>query len=207
MRLLLLPLAAAVLLAIPATATAQTDEPTFDAMRAATEKYADAEAALADGYIPDPTGMCVDATMVGLAEEVGGMGIHYFRPDRFQITAMEPRVDGTGTHTDFLQPGILLYEPQADGSLVLVGIENLVFEEAWQAGHEGPPVLHGQEWERMANDPETEMDEAHGFTPHYDQHVWLFRENPAGALQPFNPAVTCEHAGHGDPGMGAEAGS
>jgi hypothetical protein len=29
--------------------------------------------------------------------------------------------------------------------------------------------------------------------PHYDQHVWLFRENPMGVLMPFNPMVTCDH--------------
>jgi hypothetical protein len=28
--------------------------------------------------------------------------------------------------------------------------------------------------------------------PHYDQHVW-FVDNPAGRLNPFNPAVTCAH--------------
>ena len=48
-------------------------------------------------------------------------------------------------------------------------------------------------------DSATEGDEAHGFEPHFDQHVWVFRDNPAGPLMPFNPAVTCEHgeAGHG----------
>ena len=46
----------------------------------------------------------------------------------------------------------------------------------------------------MADDPSTPGDEAHGFMPHYDQHVWLFRENPMGVLMPFNPNVTCEHA-------------
>ena len=45
----------------------------------------------------------------------------------------------------------------------------------------------------MADDPGTPGDEAHGFAPHYDQHVWLFRENPMGELMPFNPNVTCEH--------------
>jgi hypothetical protein len=45
----------------------------------------------------------------------------------------------------------------------------------------------------MMDDASTAGDEAHGFMPHYDQHVWLFRENPSGNLMPFNPAVTCEH--------------
>jgi len=33
-----------------------------------------------------------------------------------------PRVDGSGTHTDFLRPAILIYEPQSDGSLELVAV-------------------------------------------------------------------------------------
>lgn len=54
-------------------------------------------------------------------------------------------------------------------------------------------MLNGRAWEAMADDPNTASDEAHGFTPHYDQHVWLFRDNPAGELMPFNPNVTCQH--------------
>ena len=48
----------------------------------------------------------------------------------------------------------------------------------------------------MADDPATEPDEAHGFAPQYDQHVWAFRDNPRGALEPFNPAATCTHHQH-----------
>ena len=45
------------------------------------------------------------------------MGIHYINPQMLKITSTEPRVDGNSTHTDFMKPAILLYEPQADGSL------------------------------------------------------------------------------------------
>jgi hypothetical protein len=31
------------------------------------------------------------------------------------------------------------------------------------------------------------------FEPHYDRHVWTYRENPNGVFEPYNPAVTCEH--------------
>ena len=40
------------------------------------------------------------------------MGIHYINPKLLKITAVEPRVDGDSTHTDFMNPAILLYEPQ-----------------------------------------------------------------------------------------------
>lgn len=190
--------ACAVALAMAAPAVLQAQDADLDDLRLALEKYQDVNVALADGYIPDPSGHCVSAAAEGLPAELGGMGIHYLHPGRLGITGTDPRVDGTGTHTDFTQPSILLYEPQADGSLVLVGVENLVFEEAWKAaGHAEPPMFNGRPWDRMADDPATEADEAHGFMPHYDQHVWLFREAAAGAeLEPFNPNVTCPDHAH-----------
>jgi hypothetical protein len=122
------------------------------------------------------------------------MGVHYINPALLEVTATEPRVDGKATHTDWMRPSILIYEPQADGSLELVAVENLVFEAAWAAsGKSEQLVLNGRSWDHMADDTSTPGDEAHGFAPHFDQHVWLFRENPAGALMPFNANVTCEH--------------
>lgn len=168
------------------------DDYDLDALRAATDKYKDVNVALAEGYIPDPSGHCVSASAEGLPAEWGGMGLHYLNPALLQLTAGEPRVDGMGTHTDFMQPAILLYEPQPDGSLQLVGIENLVFEAAWKAaGHDSPPMINGRMWDHMADNGATPGDEAHGFMPHYDQHVWLQRDNPAGVLMPFNPMVHC----------------
>jgi hypothetical protein len=142
--------------------------------------------------------MCETADMMGLPAAKGAMGIHYFRPDLLGITAPpNPRVDGASTHTDFLKPAILLYEPQADGSLALIGVENLVFATAWKvAGHDAPPAFHGVTYDTMADNPVTPLDEAHNFEPHHDRHVWLYRENPNGVFAPFNPRATCEHHGH-----------
>jgi hypothetical protein len=173
-------------------------EPGLDEVRALTERFRNVEVALAEGYIQDPSGMCVTAEMEGLPAEEGAMGIHYFRPDLLGITGPpNPRVTGNGTHTDFRNPAILIYEPQADGSMELVAVENLVFLEAWEAaGNSGPPTFHGLPYEKMVNDPDTEVDEAHGFDPHYDKHVWLYRENPRGVFTPMNPNVSCQHAAH-----------
>lgn len=179
---------------LTASIAAVADDYDLDALRTAAEKYKDVNVALAEGYIPDPSGHCVSAAAEGLPPEWGAMGIHYLNPAVLKITGDTPRVDGMSTHTDFMAPAILLYEPQEDGSLELVGIENLVFEKAWMGmGHSGPPMLNGRMWDHMADNPDTDGDEAHGFMPHFDQHVWLFRENPAGDLMPFNPNVTCEH--------------
>lgn len=182
-------------LALAGTTVAAADQAAdLAAVKAATERFADVEAALADGYIPDPSGQCVSAEAEGLPAELGAMGIHYLRPDLLGLTAGQSRVDGTGTHTDFLKPAVLLYEPQADGTLVLVGVENLVFRKAWHdAGNTQAPVFSGVSWNEMADDPKTPMDEAHHFEPHYDLHVWLYRDNPAGTFAPFNPAVSCKN--------------
>lgn len=185
--------------------TAQADEPTLDEVKAATQKYQDVNVALADGYIADPSGMCITAALEGRPAGEGAMGIHYVRPDLLGLSMQEgARVDGTSTYTDYRQPAILIYEPEADGSLQLVGVENLVFQKAWEdAGHTEPPTFQGHAFNHMVDDPSTEIDEAHNFQPHYDLHVWIYRENPNGTFTPFNPAVTCEHSKTG--GMQAAA--
>lgn len=165
----------------------------LDQLREAMSKYKDINAAMEEGYIT-PDNHCVSAAAEGLPPELGAMGIHYLHPALLKVTATEPRVDGGSTHTDWMRPSILIYEPQADGSMELVAIENLVFQKAWEAtGTTEELVLNGRPWDHMADDPNTPGDEAHGFAPHYDQHVWLYRENPMGDLMPFNPNVTCEH--------------
>jgi hypothetical protein len=183
---------------IDASSTPRAGEPSLAEIRRATAKYRDVNVALAEGFIRDPANMCETADMMGLPREKGAMGIHYVRPDLLGITAPpNPRVNGAGTHTDFLKPAVLLYEPQADGSLTLVGVENLVFAKAWkEAGNDAPPSFHGVAFDTMADDPATSLDEAHNFAPHHDRHVWLYRENPNGVFTPFNPRVTCEHHGH-----------
>lgn len=165
----------------------------LDELRNTVAKYKDVKVALAEGYM-SPDNRCVSAAGEGLPAELGAMGIHYINPGLLDVTATAPRVDGKGTNTDWSKPAILIYEPQADGSLELVAAENLVFEAAWTAsGKTEELVLNSRAWDHMADDPATKGDEAHGFAPHWDQHVWLFRANPMGDLMAFNPAVTCEH--------------
>lgn len=208
----LTPLLAAGLLTLPACGP--TAEPSLEAseaadgrtvspehaaavetMREVAARYADVEVALADGYLRDPMDMCITAPMEGMPAQLGAMGIHFFRPDILGITGVQPRVAGTGTHTDFAQPGVLIYEPQADGSLELVAIENLVWAGAWaEAGNTAAPSYLGHEFYRMIDNPLTpDVDEAHGFEPHFELHAWVPRENPSGMFAPFNAAVTCEH--------------
>ncbi|WP_339933807.1 hypothetical protein [uncultured Brevundimonas sp.] len=191
------------LAALSCAGAAAAGDPTLDEVRAATERFRDVNVALAEGFIRDPMNSCETAAGMGLPATDGAMGVHYFRPDLLGINGPpNPRVDGTGTHTDFGSPAVLLYEPQADGSMELVGVENLVFIAAWEAaGHTAPPSFQGVPFDRMEDDPATEVDEGHMFAPHYDRHVWLYRDNPNGIFRPFNPAVSCAaHTGAtGDP--------
>ena len=177
----------------------------LDEIRAATVKYQDPDVAIAEGYLRDPMNLCASAVDDDLPVQVGAMGVHFFRPDLLGISATQPRVDGNGTHTDFLQPSVLVYYPDETGALKLGAVENLVWEDAWRAaGNEGPPEFHGyQYWHRIDNPLTAYADEAHLFEPHYELHVWLYEENPAGVFAQFNPRVSCDH--HQGPKTLAEA--
>lgn len=181
-------------------------EPTLEEVRKATERFRDVNVALAEGYVRDPFDLCDTAEMMGKPAALGAMGVHYARFDLVGVKAPpNPRVSGDGVHTDFRQPSILIYEPQADGSMELVAVENLVFQASWKAsGHTALPSFHGVAYDTMADDPSTAADEAHMFAPHYDRHVWIYRDNPNGVFSPYNPRVSCQHhkgakshSGHG----------
>lgn len=171
-------------------------EPDLQAVKLATERFKDVQVALDEGYIRDPADLCDTAEMMGFPAEAGAMGVHYLRPDLLQPTSGPgERMYGEGLHTDFQEPSILIYEPQEDGSLRLVAVENLVWVEAWEVEHGGdapPPTFHGVEYDLMYDDPATpDVDEAHHFEPHYDRHVWVHRRNPNGMFAQFNPKVSC----------------
>src|SRR4051794_19865141 len=188
--------AALALALAPANAGVISSTTDLAPVRAASERFRDVKVALAEGYVPAPGSMCETSAMMGRAGPDIAMGIHYFRPDLLGITKPpNPRVDCKGTHTDFLTPAVLIYEPQADGSLQLVAIENVVFKTAWEAsGHKAPPSFMGVPYDYMADDRSTPADEAHGFAPHYDRHVWVYRDNPFGMFAQFNPNVSCDNA-------------
>lgn len=191
--LLAVVLPAGIVMGQDASGPEPAEDPSLESVKEATARFQDVNVALAEGYIPDPMDLCDTADMMGRPSDEGAMGIHYFRPDLLGITATEPRVSGLGVHTDFLHPAILIYEPQADASLELVALENLVFKASWDSLNAEPPSFHGVPFDLMADEPSTAIDEAHMFEPHYDLHVWIYRENPNGIFAQFNPAVSCEH--------------
>lgn len=161
-------------------------------IRQATLRLRDINVALSEGYVIPPGSECVTAEAEGEPRQLGAMGVHVIRPDLLGITAVSPRVNGVGTNTDFTRPSVLVYEPQANGSYELVAVENLVFAQAWHAaGNTSPPSFHGYQYYHMIDNPLTPADEAHGFEPHYELHIWLYRDNPAGMFMPFNTKASC----------------
>ncbi len=143
----------------------------------ATAKYQDEAVALADGYVS--TVECVQAPP-------GGMGVHYVN---FALLEEPP---------DLLKPSILLYLPSGSG-FKLIGVEWVAV--ALANTDEGPAPWFGEEapdsWISSAPTLLGKMFEGpmagHGPEDpwHYDSHVWLWEENPAGMFEDFNPNVSC----------------
>jgi len=131
------------------------------ALRRATAAFHSFAKAQAAGYTAQITSCFSDPVE-------GGMGFHYGNP---------ALIDGAVSVT---APELLLYEPQADGSLRFVAVEYIVPFGAW-AGSE-PPELFGQHFHR---------NEAFGI---WALHVWAWRNNPSGLFADWNPRVSCAAA-------------
>jgi len=185
---------ASVLALLAAGCSTGAAEPSVDEIRSGAERFRDVRVAIAEGYTTD--NKCVTAEMLGHPAEQGAMGLHYVRRDWLGLPDKPSggRVSGTGTYTDFRNPAMLVYEPQEDGSLELVAVENLVFASAWHAkAGDSPPVFDRTRYVLLRDDSATKVDEAHGWEPHYELHAWVFRRNPNGMHKQFSPAVTCRH--------------
>ena len=153
---------------------AQTESDAFAQIRRATAKYHRVERALADGYVP--ASPCV-ADVLEDGTEVAAMGYHYVN---FGLVE-DPAIDANA-------PEILLYEPQRNGTLRLVGVEFMTPAAAWDPA--APPTFEGEAFAAHLT-PEVQ----HGIPfPHYDLHVWTWRSNPNGMFKPMNPKVSCHYA-------------
>ena len=102
--------------------------------------------------------------------ERGGMGVHYI--DQALLD----------DHVDITQPEALVYELDASGAIVgLVAHEYIVPVDAWTA--EEPPSLFGRDFHR------------HPTLPLWVLHAWLWKDNPSGIFEDWNPAVRLCPAG------------
>ena len=141
--------------------------PALAEVREALRKYEDPIVAVRDGYL---------STVGCVAYPAGAMGVHFLNPAHI---APSP---------DPLRPAILVYEPAEGGRLRLVAAEWFI---PLATGVSERPSLFGRPFDGPMEGHEPLMPrELH----HYDLHVWLFKENPAGLVAATNPAVGC--AGH-----------
>jgi hypothetical protein len=152
-------------------ASVPAPEPTLPAdlqdVREALRKYADPVVAVRDGYL---------STLGCVAYANGAMGVHFLNPAH------------VGPVPDPLRPALLVYEPADAGRLRLVAAEWFV---PLATGITQRPTLFGRPFDGpMAGHEPLMPTELH----HYDLHVWLWKENPAGLFAATNPNVGC--AGH-----------
>ncbi len=104
---------------------------------------------------------------------VGAMGEHHLKP-----ALLDDSVEVT-------KPELLVYEPDGAGHLRLVALEYLVNQAAWEATHSGKPRLFGQDF--MLTGPGNRF----GLDPFYSLHVWIWKFNPRGVFDMWNPRVNC----------------
>jgi hypothetical protein len=153
--------------------------PELEKVRAALDKYHDPYVAVRDGYFS--TVGCVHFPRPGGAGQVayaaGGMGIHFLNPALI------------GPVPDPMRPPILIYEPDGE-QLRLVAAEWFI---PLATGIRERPVAFGQPFDGPMEGHEPLLAKA---LHHYDLHVWLWKENPAGLFSPTNPRLTCKGHGH-----------
>lgn len=146
--------------------TANNGKDELAGVKKAVNPYRDTEAAKLAGWDLQPgLDHCFES-------EQGAMGIHYINMDLLMNTELDP-----------LKPEALVYQHLPNGKLQLGAVEYIVPMDLWEAeGHEGMPMLHGQH-----------------FHPNDDLgvwvlHAWIFKNNPAGMFENWNPKVTCPPA-------------
>jgi hypothetical protein len=143
-----------------ASAAAAGSNPLADDVRAANDRFKDVAAAVAEGYAPIPCASGIDG---------GAMGIHYVNPKYLKDDSL-----------DVAHPEAVMYEPTADGKLMLVAVEYITSK--------GPAALEGHLFSF------TGAPNRYGLGPFYELHVWAWKPNPTGTFADMNPDVSCDAA-------------
>jgi hypothetical protein len=129
------------------------------AAQLATAAFQDVSEAESAGYAST-----LDALGCFQDAQRGGMGVHYLNDTLLDATL------------DIAHPEALVYELDATGAIVgLVAHEYIVPTAAWDKPE--PPRVAGIRLHR------------HPTLPLWVLHTWLWKDNPAGLLNDWNPAV------------------
>jgi hypothetical protein len=161
-----------VLVAVFATAAvAPAGQSAVSKARDATRKYHKLSTAKADGYakLKDADGIaCIDNP------GVGGMGIHFVNGD----------LVGDG-EVDLLHPEAVIYDPGRNGRKRYVAVEYVVLKADWDKNHSGRPHLYGRRFELVKE------GNRYGLPDFFELHSWLWKHNPRGMHDDWNPHVKC----------------
>jgi hypothetical protein len=143
-------------------------------VREGTARFRDINVAFREGYAAATT--CVSGP------DTGAMGVHLVhvykgQPDRVADGKLLPE-----------EPEALIYEPQTDGSMRLVGVEFIEVAADWNTRNPSePPSVQGNLM-NLIGEPNR-----FGLPAFYELHVWAWEHNPRGSFADWNTQVTCEH--------------
>ena len=151
------------LIVLVATAVNAAGQAELANVRKATVKFRQIEAAQTAGYdLVEGLDHCFDKP------GVGGMGFHYINEASLDLK-LNP-----------LRPEAMVYAPGRNGQLKLGAIEYIVPAAEWEeAGNDEPPSVLGHH---------LHLNQDLGV---YVLHVWLWRHNPKGMFEDWNPNVSC----------------
>jgi hypothetical protein len=153
--------------------------------RSATATYHSITVAKKAGYsiLADSAGITCIAE-----PQMGAMGVHYVKGDLVK----NPAIDAT-------HPEALVYAPDRHGGLHLAALEYVVIKADWDANQPqspslgvgsrvspAPPWLFGHEFNF------TDAPNRYGLPPFYSLHAWIWKDNPAGTFEVWNPSVHCD---------------
>lgn len=164
---LLAATAALTLAAAPAAPAAPAPSLQLAQAYRASAKYQQHQTGVAAGYVPDK--YCV----VNPSGGAGALGYPHFNH----------AYDGS---VDPQKPTALLYEGDGAGHWRLAGLEWMVVDRDGRVDTDDDrPSLFGEPFRGPlpARYP--------GQKVHYSLHLWLWKGNPAGRFEPFNPSVVC----------------
>ena len=150
--------------------------------RSDTAKYHSLTVAKKAGYsiLADSAGITCIAE-----PQMGAMGVHYVKGDLVKNPAI-----------DAAHPEALVYAPDRHGRLHLAALEYVVIKSDWNAVQPSlgvgsrdaaaPPMLFGREFNF------TDAPNRYGLPPFYSLHAWVWKDNPAGTFEMWNPSVHCD---------------
>ena len=158
-------------LALLVSAAVASAHASLQDVRHSTAKFRHLAVAKHDGY-----GLLKDAAGIACIDNppVGAMGVHYVNGTLVGDAKVNPR-----------KPEALVYQP-INHHLRLVAVEYVVFQDAWTAVHPNrKPELFGRKFELLG------ADNRYGLPPFYELHAWIWKHNPRGTFDDWNPRVQC----------------